>query len=171
MVKKSIIRTESLYNEDKSHRFSLKKSWDNSKPSACIVMISPSTNADSVCLDMTSMYTINNAYRLGFGSIEILNLYSKLNSNPFGSCPENDERMVESFKKCDKIILAWGKGQTSKEVIFRIMEVLKLVEPYKEKAFEIADVTGKKGYHPLASSVRSGWKLSSFSFPESGASM
>ncbi len=166
MNEKSNIRTEALYNDDKTHRYILKKSWDNSKPSASIIMISPSSRANEVCMDMTTMYTLNNCYQQGFGSVELLNLYSKLDVNPFENDLENNERIVESCKKADKIILAWGKGQTQKTIMFRIMEVLELLKPYKDKLYEIADDRGKSGYHPLGSSVRLKWNLVLFQYPE-----
>lgn len=165
MLEKCNVRTEVLYNDEKTHRFSLKKSWDNSKPSVSIIMISPSSRANEVCLDMTTMYTVNNCYEQGFGSVDILNLYSKLNADPFESCSENDERILESCRKSDKILLAWGKGQTKKEVIFRIMEIMKKLEPYRDKLYEIGDTSGKSGFHPLGPTVRLQWNLVPFKYP------
>ncbi|MEM1485557.1 DUF1643 domain-containing protein [Oscillospiraceae bacterium PP1C4] len=166
MNEKSNIRTEALYNDEKTHRFSLKKSWDNSKPSASIIMISPSSRANEVAMDVTSLYVLNNCFQLGYGSVDILNLYSKLDSNPFENCPENNEWILKSCQKADRIILAWGKGQTQKAVDNRIQEVIQLLEPCKDKLFEIADDTGKHGYHPLGASVRLKWNLVEYQYPE-----
>lgn len=162
MIEKSTVKTEAIYNEDKSHRYVLRKIWDNSKPNAAIIMISPSNRADAICTDMTTMYTINNAYRQGFGSIDIVNLYSKLDAEPFESCPENDAKILEISKKADKVILAWGKGQTKRAVLKRIDEMIAILQPYKEKLFEIADNTGSHGLHPLGAAVRPKWNLVPF---------
>lgn len=167
MLDKCTMRTEVLYNDEKTHRYSLKKSWDSSKPSASVIMISPSDRANEICLDMTTMYTVNNCYRQGFGSVEILNLYSKINAKPFETDLENNERIIDSCKKADKIIFAWGKGQTKNDILFRIMEILKLLEPYKDKIYEISDESGKNGYHPLGASVRLNWILVPFQYPKS----
>lgn len=153
------MRTEAMFSDDKTHRYILKKSWDNSKPSASIIMISPSNKASDVCIDMTSMYVVNNCYDQGFGSVEILNIYSKLEENSFETCKENDEQILKSCQKSDKVILAWGKGQTENAVDNRINEVVKLLKPCKDKLFVIGDVNGKKGLHPLATSVRLKWYL------------
>lgn len=166
MNEKSIIRTEALYNDEKTHRFSLKKSWDNSKPSVSIIMISPSARANEIAMDITSLYVVNNCYQLGYGSVDLLNLYSKLDANPFESCKENDEWIKKSCHKADKIILGWGKAQTQKSVDNRIQEVLSILEPYKDKLFEIADVNEKRGFHPLAPSVRLRWYLVPYEYPK-----
>jgi len=166
MLDKCNVRTEVLYNDDRTHRFSLKKVWDSSKPSASVIMISPSSRANEVCMDMTTMYTVNNCFRQGFGSVDILNLYSGVDMEPFVNDDENNGRISDSCKKADKVILAWGKGQTKQAVLYRIMEVLKLLRPYKDKIYEIADEHGKRGYHPLGSSVRLGWVLVPFEYPK-----
>lgn len=166
MNEKSIIRTEALYNDEKTHRFSLKKSWDTSKPSASIIMIAPSVRANEIAMDITSLYVLNNCYQLGCGSVDILNLYSKLDANPFENCPENDEWILKSCHKADQVILGWGKGQTQKSVDNRIQEVLNMLKPYRDKLFEIADVNGKRGFHPLGTSVRLRWYLVPYQYPE-----
>lgn len=165
MQEKSNIRTEALYSDDKTHRYILKKSWDNNKPSAAIIMISPSSKSNEVCMDLTTLYTVNNCYEQGFGSAEILNLYSNLDTTPSESSPENDDWIAKSCQKADKVILAWGKGQNAKDVLVRISEVLRLIEPFKAKLFEIADSTGKAGHHPLSATVRLHWVLTPFNYP------
>lgn len=164
MLEKSTVRTEALYNDEKTHRYSLKKIWDNSKPSAAIIMIAPSEKANEICSDMTTMYTLNNVYQQGFGSVDILNLYSKLDSEEPTSAPDNDDWIVQICKKADKVILAWGKGQNTVSAAIRILAVIKLLQPYKDKLFEISDANGKKGFHPLGASVRLQWQLVPFDY-------
>lgn len=113
MLEKSSIKTEAIYNDDKTHRYSLRKVWDNSKAFAAIIMISPSDKANTVCCDVTTTYVVNNCYSQGFGSVEILNIYSKINQNEFESTPENDQHILYTCKHADTIILAWGMGQRS----------------------------------------------------------
>lgn len=133
MLEKSTVRTEALYDDEKTHRYSLKKIWDNSKPSAAIIMIAPSEKANEICSDMTTMYTLNNVYKQGFGSVDILNLHSKLDSEEPTSDPDNDDWIVQICKKADKVILAWGKGQNTVSAPIRILAVIKLLQPYKDK--------------------------------------
>jgi hypothetical protein len=72
---------------------------------------------------------------------------------------------LKSCQKADKVILAWGKCQTQKSVDDRISEVVKLLEPLKEKLYEIADESGKRGLHPLSASVRLKWNLVPYRYP------
>ncbi len=162
---KNNMRTEVLFSDDKMHRFILKKSWDNNKPMVSIIMIAPSTKAGDICNDMTTMYVVNNCFYQGFGSVEILNLYSKLDAKPFENCRENDEWILKSCQKSNKVILAWGKWQMQKSASNRISEVIKLLQPLKEKLFEIADDSGKRGLHPLCASVRLKWNLVPYPYP------
>lgn len=163
---KNNMRTEALYNDDKTHRYILKKAWDNNKPSVSIIMIAPSSKAGEVRIDMTSMYVINNCFQQGFGSVEILNLYSKLENGCFESCRENDDQILRSCQKAEKVILAWGKGQSQKMVDKRIEEVLALLKLYQDKLYEIADRSGKAGLHPLGTSVRLQWHLVPYQYPQ-----
>lgn len=163
MLEKCSIKTETIYNDDKTHRYSLRKVWDHSKPSAAIIMISPSDKANIVCCDVTTTYVVNNCYSKGFGSVEILNIYSKLSENKFESTPENDQHILDACKRADTIILAWGKGQTKRSVKKRIADVVNMLSPYQEKLIEIADSKGKSGYHPLCAAVRLNWNLVSAS--------
>ena len=154
---KSEMKVQATYSQDKSHRYLIKRTWDESKPSALVVMLSPSHTANSVALDMTSMYATNNCYKLGFGSINIMNIYSGLDGK-LANSPENDEMLVSTCKEADAIVLAWGKGCTTKQVGTRVEEVQKLLKPFAKKLKEISD--GKDaGFHPLAKTVRLNWQL------------
>lgn len=159
---KSNMRTKALYNDDKTHRYILKKSWDNSKPSVSIIMVTPSNKAGEVCIDMTSMYVINNCFKQGFGCVEISNLYSKLNENSLETDQDNDKWILKSCQKSDKVILAWGKRHSEKFFNIRVQEVIKLLEPCKDKLFEISDELGNNGLHPLARTVRLNWYLTEY---------
>ena len=71
-------------------------------------MISPSNRAGEVSIDMTTMYVINNCFSQEFGSVDILNLYSKLDSDTLTTCPENDDWLLKSCQKSDKVIYWLG---------------------------------------------------------------
>ena len=61
----SDLRTEILMSEDGTKRYALKKVWDSSNPSLAIVMLVPSS-AGEICLDASSMLTINNCPYVDF---------------------------------------------------------------------------------------------------------
>ena len=48
VTEKAMIQTEAVYSDDKTHRFLIKRVWDSSLPSACIIMFTPSHTADTV---------------------------------------------------------------------------------------------------------------------------
>ena len=72
-----IIKSKAIFSDDKEHRLLLRKEWNSEKPSAMVIMINPNT-ADTVNFDMTTMLVLNNVSKLGFGSVNIVNLYSRI---------------------------------------------------------------------------------------------
>ncbi|MEM1484020.1 DUF1643 domain-containing protein [Oscillospiraceae bacterium PP1C4] len=158
---KSTMKTEVIYSDDKLHRLLVKRVWNPELPSACIIMLSPSSIADETSLDMTSMYVINNCHKLGFGSVHIMNLYSKMDSASHENILENDGLIQKVCKDCSSVILAYGTGCQTKQVLSRINTILDLLRPFQDKLFEISDGKGS-GYHPLGKTVRLKWELVPF---------
>ena len=110
----SDLRTEILMSEDGTKRYALKKVWDPGKPSLAIVMLVPSS-AGEICLDASSMLTINNCHRLGKGSVTIVNLFSKINDFALKEAeaedPENIRAIVAAAESADCVVLAAGTGK------------------------------------------------------------
>ena len=73
----TIIKSKAIFSDNKEHRLLLRKEWNSEKPSAMVIMINPNT-ADTVNFDMTTMLVLNNVSKLGFGSVNIVNLYSRI---------------------------------------------------------------------------------------------
>ena len=86
-------------------------------------MTNPSS-ADLMTMDYTTLYIINNVVRLDFGSVDIVNMVSKITTrldvkNDIDSKAdrENIDFIVKSADKADKVIIAWGKlGENNKKV-------------------------------------------------------
>lgn len=74
----SYVRTEIIESEDGTKRYSLRKVWDENKPSLAIVMLCPSSSG-VVSVDTSTALTMANCYRLGYGSVIIVNLFSCIN--------------------------------------------------------------------------------------------
>lgn len=72
------LKTEAVYSDDGVKRYVLKKTWDDSKPRLTIVML-VSGGAGGIELDTTTQLVLNNASRLGFGGVNIVNLFATLN--------------------------------------------------------------------------------------------
>lgn len=154
------INTAAIFSRDNKHRYLLSKQWDATLPKAVILMIRAG-NADLVRMDTTTMLCVSNAYDNSFGEINIVNLFSSIQSDPPTSDKVNDATIVKYCQEADKIIIAFGKG---KEHIERKLEVLKMLESYKDKFCCIADPKGGTLFHPLAPQVRAKWVLVPFQF-------
>ena len=168
--KTTIIKSKALFSDDGQHRFLLRKEWDKNKKSAMIIMINPNT-ADTVNMDMTTVLTINNLNKLGFGSVSIVNLYSRimeklsLRFNSDEDLLESDtDRIIEQYASMsDAIIIAWGcVGNNSQRVRERQSELLELLKNHANKLYKI----GEEGFHPLTPAVRNLWELEPYEMEE-----
>lgn len=165
-IEKSTIITEAHYSEDRHHRYLLCKTWDESLKKATIIMLNPAS-ANALTIDLTTMYVINNISKLGYGSVEIVNIFSKVNEEISSDImielltnETNDKMILASIARTDTTIIAVGKGgETNKQVRKRVGQVMELIKEHNNKLYEIADERGRKGWHPLAPSVKFGWHL------------
>ena len=169
LIEKATMKTETIFSEDKRHRYLLKKEWDSKRPKATIIMTNPST-ADILMMDYTTLYIVNNLVRLNFGSVDIVNLVSKATIKlevkqdlDVTMDPANLDYIVKSAEKADNIIIAWGKlGENNKKVRDLQDDLLNHLKSFKEKLFEIADKRGRSGFHPLAPQIRFAWVLKKY---------
>ena len=110
------------------------------------------------------MLVINNLNKLSFGSVNIVNLYSKIMpklSLRFHS--DNDlidsetDTIIEQYAAMSNaIIIAWGSvGNNSQRVRDRQTELLEMLSKHENKLYQI----GENGYHPLTPAVRNEWEL------------
>ncbi|MDR7871324.1 MAG: DUF1643 domain-containing protein [Tissierellaceae bacterium] len=166
ITQKSTMKTEVIFSEDKEHRYLLRKEWDKKKKKAMIIMKNPS-DGEELIQDIASLLVVNNLVRLDFGSVDILNLYSKVNTRRFSDMERdkedikiNNSYIEKSAVGADIIILAWGSGcSTNKKAAERQQAVLELLVEHKGKLVVIEDKKGRTGFHPLSPQVRQGWKL------------
>lgn len=165
-----VIKSKVLFSDDGQHRFLLRKEWDKNKKSAMVIMINPNT-ADTLNYDLTTMLVINNLNKLGFGSVNIVNLYSRimeklsLRFNSDEDLLESDtDGIIEQYAAMsDAIIIAWGcVGNNSQRVRDRQSELLELLKNHANKLYKI----GKEGFHPLTPAVRNSWELEPYEMEE-----
>lgn len=159
LIEKSVIKTEAVFSDDRQYRYQLRKEWDKNKKKAMVIMVSPSY-ADAILQDQTTMYVVNNLYRLDFGGVDIVNIFPAFDGKPYAEEhveKENLDFILASAAKAESIIIAWGKaGDTSKAVLKQQENLMKQLEPFKEKMLSI-------GLHPLAPRMRAQWQLKKFS--------
>ena len=100
------------------YRYLLQRSWDYKLQAVCFVMLNPST-ADATLDDPTIRRCLGFAKALGFGQLEVVNLFGwratdpkelKSAVNPIDT--ENDEQLLNSAKVCNMTICAWGVNGT-----------------------------------------------------------
>ena len=170
ITEKHTIKCESVFNDERTHRYLVKRVWDKDKPCMAVIMINPCMS-DNVVTDTTTMLVINNVARMEeYGGVHILNLYSMLtnklcfrfNSDEDLSHKENDTYILQSAEECSKVILAWGKTEnTNQRIGERAAKVVNLLQPFSDKLFQISD--GERiGLHPLTPTARARLDLVKF---------
>lgn len=134
-IEKPTITTEVHYSKDRHHRYLLYKEWDSLLKKATIIMHNPSL-ANAVAIDLTTMYIINNISKLGYGNVEIINIFSKLNEEIDSDSKielltneVEDKMILASVVKSDTVIIAVGKGgEINKEIRLRVEQVMELIK-------------------------------------------
>ena len=77
IIEKNVMKTEAKFSDDKTNRFVLSKDWNNKKSRALLISIHPSISSE-VTLDLTTLLVINELEKLGFGAVDIVNLFPKI---------------------------------------------------------------------------------------------
>lgn len=155
----STMTTRVYFSDDNTKRYLIEKTWDPSLPNLAIVLLAPSS-ASTIQLDSTTSLVLNNAVRLGFGSVSIVNLFATLGNYTLtieeGDDPENLKAIVDAAKKADVVVYAPGVGKTKVQMFQdRARQVLTALKPYEKKLKCLATASGKsKLLHPLCPSVR-----------------
>ena len=172
LTEEGTLNTQVIFNERKTERYLLRKVWDDSKPIVSLIMTNPSI-ADVVSVDMTTLYVVNNLYRLGdYGGADILNLTSRITSkvdtkSEIVLTDTNAEYILKSAEMSDKVIIAWGRiGENSGKIRLAQRKLIEKLEPFQDKLYMIASDVGDCLFHPLAPQIRFSWNLIPFEIPE-----
>lgn len=156
--------TEAAINDTGLKRYALKKIWDENKPRLAVIMLAPS-EASAVSLDNTSMLVLNNAVRLDYGSVTMLNLFATINDFSLKQAededPENLDAIITACQEADTIVFAPGTGKAAnKSFQKRQQQVLSALLPLEGKLYCLCDANGNaRLQHPLSPAVRT-WHLS-----------
>jgi hypothetical protein len=96
------------------YRYRLWRLWDETKPSVAFVMLNPSTATDTIN-DPTVERCQRRAQAMGFGRLEVANIFALRSTNPkalylvddpIGA--DNDEAIVSAARNCTLVVCAWG---------------------------------------------------------------
>lgn len=166
----TVMSTVAEFSEDGKKRYLLTKTWDKEKPHLVVIMLAPS-EASGIELDNSTMLVLNNASRLGYGSVSIVNLFSIIGNLKECFSEEDDKENLKyinnTAQRADVIVYASGVGKaTNKAFIRRQEQVLSVLKPYEKK---LKCLSGKDGnarfQHPLSPAVRT-WYLSEMNVSE-----
>lgn len=146
------IGRDAIISECGKYRYLLQRSWDYRRQAVCFIMLNPST-ADALKDDPTIRRCIGFARALGFGQLEVVNLFGwratdpkelTLAIDPIGT--ENDTTLIASAKVCNMTICAWGVNGGYKQ---RDKTVIKLLRDNGIKPYALR--LSKHGHpsHPL----------------------
>ena len=116
-----------------NYRYLLWRKWDSKGKTVSFIMLNPNS-ADAQINDPTITRCINFAKSWGYGRLEVVNMLAyrtskpsllKQAAEPIGR--DNNRFILESVKRCDRIILAWGNhGVWRKQDLY----ILQLLENY-----------------------------------------
>ena len=159
----SNLRTEIIESDDGTKRYSLRKVWDERKPSMAVVMMCPSSSGE-VAVDASTGLVLANCYRLGYGSVTIVNLFSTINDFSLKGSqsddPENLEAILKAAESASCVVYGAGTGKQKNKLFAEVQEkTLLALRPYGDKLHGLCDKDGGSKYlHPLSPRVRE-WHL------------
>lgn len=137
-----------IISTDKIFRYSLWRIWDDTKSKIAFVGLNPST-ADDKIDDRTITKCINFTSGWGYGGFYMVNLFALRATDPNELYKaveivgiENDKHLLNTFKKVDKVICAWGNHGSFNS---RSNNVLKFID----KPFCLKKNISGEPAHPL----------------------
>jgi len=173
----STINFTATFSDCKTMRYSLKRTWNESKKTACIIMSNAPLVEDITKSDLTSMLIQNNLSSLDYGSVTCVNLFSymcqklDLSGDMKGFTDEsNTEVILQAVQETDITILAIGSiSRTYRKVALYENRLHNLLRDYQNKIHVIAAPDGSEGHHPLSAKLRESgsWELIKFKLPDS----
>ena len=164
------LTTEAVFSDDGHKRYLLRKVWDETLPKLAIIMLAPS-EASGIELDTTTQLVLNNASRLGYGSVSIVNLFATLNDFSLKQAAdedtENTDVIIQQAKTADLIVYAPGVGKAKSKVFLKRQEqILTALVPFSSKLHCLSNKDGNaRLQHPLSPAVRE-WNVVPFDISE-----
>lgn len=139
-----------IISPDGKHRHTLTRSWDEANYGRVLfVMLNPST-ANAEIDDPTIRKCRGFATRWGFGSLEVVNLFSFRATKPADlwraaeqNTPESEGHIRDAVARAKEIVVAWGE---QKKAYARARIVDRILRDSETHVSRIGEVTG--GGHP-----------------------
>lgn len=157
------IENDAVISDCGKYRYLLRRTWDGKKPRALYVMLNPST-ADAYKDDATIRSCVRLAVGLGYGSMEVVNLFAWRATNPdeLGTVPDpigpnNDASIERAIGRCDVAICAWGAYPVSS---IRIADVTNAIRSQRPAVYCLGKTKAGFPKHPLY--IKSGTPLETY---------
>lgn len=113
-VTKGTDEAGAVFSECDRYRYRLWRVWDSSKPRLCFVMLNPSTATHEV-LDPTVSRCKKRAEMLGYGGLEVVNLFALRSTDPKALYETdwpigelNNTAIHDAATRCSMVICGWG---------------------------------------------------------------
>lgn len=126
------VQRGALISECGLYRYRLFRHWDAMRPALVFVMLNPSV-ADGLVDDATVRKCIGFAHRLGYGSIEVINLFAfratkpaALKSAGYPVGPDNDRNIIEVCAS-RRVVCAWGSNARGLERASAVLQLLRRI--------------------------------------------
>ncbi len=114
MLSDLFMQTGAVFSPCKTYRYRLWRTWDASKKPIVFLMLNPSI-ADENQNDPTVERCQRRAMAMGYGGIQVVNIFALVSTDPMGlySCddpvgPENNTAILEAVKDAGMVVCAWG---------------------------------------------------------------
>jgi len=141
-----------IYSDCERYRYALTRVWKFEASRLVFVMLNPST-ATEVQNDPTVERCERRARTLGFGSLQVTNIFAwrdtdpkkmRTAKDPIG--PDNDKTIMEACSWGDQIIAAWG---THGAHLGRGVQVKQILRSSDKPVFHLGICKGGHPKHPL----------------------
>lgn len=165
----SVMKTETVCNDQFTHRYLYKRVWDEKKPLLCVMTIYPG-GRDASATDTTTMRIEENVRSLEkYGGFLTVNLFSAISPQIDHEtalsvlCDKETDRFIsQAAEEAESIVIAWGRiADTNPLAAERQESVLSLLEKAGRQCLLITDAKGRSGVHPLCPAARH-WTLIPF---------
>ena len=158
------MKQDAVISNCERYRYLLRRSWNDRRMRALFIMLNPST-ADAEIDDPTIRSCIRLMKALGFGSLEVINLYGWRTTDPSVLTtvqdpvgPDNDRIAKGAINRCDILICAWGAHVAATQ---RVAPMLNMVRGVRPAVFCFGETRNGSPKHPLY--IKSGTCLYSYS--------
>lgn len=131
------MRLGAEFAPDPRYRYRLWRHWNEEVPSLTFLMLNPSTATETVD-DPTIRRCMGFAMNMGYGGVEILNIFAWRSTDPkqLLICKEpvgmeNNARILTVAERSSMIVCAWGK--LFRQLKWREGQIIELLKPFSSK--------------------------------------